>query len=209
MGRIRTQDDYGTLSNDYGIEIMQGLSSTPAKHIMRIGGSQAMVAGWNFDENELYNGDIHINANKSAIYIDSGSRTVITMHTGSFDTDTTITELLGDPSFESGTTGWTLSGGVSMSISRQNIGDDAYSGDYAVTASDAAGNPNYYPSSSIQYTKTGLTMSVGDVATYQMAYKFTQKTGDYLHTMATLKLEGYDGGWSTLQTKQIGLAPNA
>jgi|SaaInlV_120m_DNA_4_1040238.scaffolds.fasta_scaffold195719_1 hypothetical protein len=56
-----------------------------------------------------------------------------------------------------------------MSIARINMGDQAYSGDYAVTASDASGDPLHEPSSSVQYEKTGLTMAVGDVASYYMA----------------------------------------
>jgi hypothetical protein len=44
LGRLRTLDDYSALSNDYGFEVIKGLSSTPVKHVMRIGGSQAMIA---------------------------------------------------------------------------------------------------------------------------------------------------------------------
>jgi len=164
------------------------------------------IGGWTLAANEIFSGDIHIDQSSNSIYIDSGSRKVVDVHTGPFDTNTEITELLGDPSFETGTTGWTLAGTL-MTVAR--VADaDAYAGSYSVTGSDVAGNPYTRPSSSIEYTKTGITgLSIGDVATYKVAVKHSVRPGtEPVPTWATLMLEGYAGSWSTLKTKSSGIA---
>ena len=130
------------------------------------------------------------------------------LHTGAFDTNTEITELLGDPSFESGTTDWTLTGTPLMSIARVSY-LDAYAGSYVVSASDPSGNPGNNPVSSISYINSGITgLSVDDIASYRISVKAFNKSGIQLKTTATLKLEGYAGSWSTLQSKSVTINPN-
>ena len=86
--------------------------SASAQPVFYVGSTFSYVAdvltagGWTIGNGEIVNGDIHMSSAKGAFYIDSGSRTVVTMHTGSFDTSTVITELLGvDNDFETGTAG--------------------------------------------------------------------------------------------------------
>lgn len=56
FGTIHVLDSYTNLSADQGFEIIKRTGSTTYKHVFRVGGLTALIAGWNFDFEALYTG---------------------------------------------------------------------------------------------------------------------------------------------------------
>lgn len=114
LGKLRNIDQYNAYSSsadsDYGLEVIKNQTTDPVKHIVRIGGDQAMIAGWDFDEENFYKDNIYLSTNDSegvsSLYINSGSaRVSVRVAEGDFSVDVdNPSEILGNPSFETNNT---------------------------------------------------------------------------------------------------------
>ncbi len=67
MGELRVKDTYNTIdTGNFGFEIIKKTGSSTYAHVVRFGQDEALIAGWNIDNDAIYTGTKHTADNYSA-----------------------------------------------------------------------------------------------------------------------------------------------